>query len=80
MTTKTTISSNDGTPVTVQMLRDLHPERFCRSTIRRGRYEWVCYQPRGHTGPHNGGNSNNDPVYRSWFDVIDGGAGGDEDG
>lgn len=62
------------TPVTARILRELHPDRFCRSTTRRGRSIWTCYQPDGHDGPHHGGNSDNDPIYRTWFDVIKGGA------
>ena len=46
---------------------------FCRAQITRGRYTWVCYQPSGHFGPHQAGNSDNDPIYRRWFDTVDGG-------
>lgn len=47
---------------------------FCRAETTHGRYTWVCYQHKGHNGPHKAGNSANDPIYRTWFDVIDGGA------
>ena len=60
------------TPSTNMILRNLHPQRFCRSEITRGRFTWQCFQEPGHAGPHKGGNSDNDPTYRTWFDVFDG--------
>lgn len=62
------------TPSTNMILRDLHPQRFCKSSTSRGRFTWVCYQEPRHGGPHRGGNSDNDPIYRTWFDLIEGGA------
>lgn len=61
-------------PETARILREMHPDRFCRATVNRGRFAWTCYEPKGHTGPHHAGNADNEPIYRSWFDVIDGGA------
>ena len=60
-------------PLTNREKAEINPEGYCRATTKRGRYTWVCYGAPGHPGPHRAGNGDNDPIYRTWFDVIDGG-------